>query len=247
MMGANSHRPDSKCNRAGFAYTLIELLVVIAIIAILAAFLLPALSRAKKNAQRAACLSNLKQQGLAWRLYLDENAGRFPDRRDLKKSLPDGYKPWATWPASDPRAGWAKAVLSHTVPSPEIWSCPAVKSGNWSGVPQAGQFPGADTNLTPVRYWMWRFDRADDPVPLDNFWGRSETECVTSLRAAKNPQAGFPVGPAEVELTVDVYFPNTIPSVPAELRGRSAHPGGRNRLMLDSHVEYTRDPRTPLD
>jgi len=79
--------------RRSAAFTLIELLVVIAIIAILAALLLPALARAKRAAQRATCLSNLKQQGVAWRLYLDDNGARFPDQRDLKSALPGGYMP----------------------------------------------------------------------------------------------------------------------------------------------------------
>src|ERR1017187_8509536 len=94
------------------AFTLIELLVGVAISAILAAMLLPALSRAKQKAYRAACLSNLKQVGIAFSMYRDEFQGRFPDRRDLKTSLPGGYKPWATWPASDPRAGWGLLVLA---------------------------------------------------------------------------------------------------------------------------------------
>ena len=68
--------------RRAAAFTLIELLVVIAIIAILAALLLPALARAKQQAQGVQCISNLKQLTLGWIMYTGDNKGNLPGNGD---------------------------------------------------------------------------------------------------------------------------------------------------------------------
>ncbi|MGC9035840.1 MAG: type II secretion system protein [Verrucomicrobiia bacterium] len=245
--GQKSFYSDFSKNRG---FTLIELLVVIGVIGILAAILLPALARSKNMAYRISCLSNLRQQATAWLMYLDDNQNRFPDRRDLKQTLSGGYKPWSSWPASDPRAGWAAVVLRYYLNQSNIWNCPAVERKGLASFIQTSQLAdignGGSISVT-VRYWMWRFDRFDEPIPLDNFWGSSIEECVSSLRLAKNPNAPAPASISEVELAVDVYFPATISSLPENARGRTPHTGGRNRMMLDGSANFYRDKRTPSD
>ena len=121
-------------SRTRSAFTLIELLVVIAIIAILAAILFPVFARARENARRSSCQSNMKQIGLGIAQYLQDYDSVYPlvfeDRNGSGGVTPGSGEP-----------GWA-VLLQPYVKSYQVFRCPSDSSNSIGTMADPGGLPG---------------------------------------------------------------------------------------------------------
>ena len=117
------HACLAKCRRwrNRTAFTLIELLVVIAIIAILAALILGPVSRSKEAAKGAACISNLRQVGIALQLYVDANNQRLPTMYDKLVTVDTNQPPTNTLPS-------VEIVLQSDLGNTNVLRCPSDKN-----------------------------------------------------------------------------------------------------------------------
>jgi prepilin-type N-terminal cleavage/methylation domain-containing protein/prepilin-type processing-associated H-X9-DG protein len=175
----------SRPRRSG-GFTLIELLVVIAIIALLAALLLPTLARAKDKAKTTACLSNVKQWGLAFWMYEDDNEEFFPYEGAIG-DISSGFNANAwyntcTEYASQPRLMELYQQGNPPVPgSKSIFTCPS-----------ASKKPNPNPPTVAAAFFMYGFNNRMDPNGVEQFKRTQAVRPVDTITFTEGEENGYP-------------------------------------------------------
>jgi prepilin-type N-terminal cleavage/methylation domain-containing protein/prepilin-type processing-associated H-X9-DG protein len=230
---------DAECK----AFTLIELLVVIAIIAILAAILFPVFARARENARRASCLSNLKQIGLGAMMYVQDYDEKYPPSYLVTSQTPPDGVQWSggAW-------FWQQIIYPYTK-NDQLYICPSSTPYPFNGPysqnygASQGIFIGYDTAVpahpagtpsptlsmasvnSPAQTYMLMDSGGYDPYPT------SSGGVLTSNGWRYLPGAYKNAG-------VACYGGSPVPAYVADCQAEGRHFDGLNMAFADGHVKW---------
>lgn len=208
------------------AFTLIELLVVIAIIAILAAILFPVFGRARENARRTSCLSNLKQLSLGVLQYTQDFDEAFPSAAVHSTGF-------STSPPYVRPRGWADAIYPYTK-SLQINQCPSERQDGSAdpedSMDNAGGFIDYTLNRRLNQMRVARAANASVSVLL--------TEGVGASSQATNEGCIVSVTCASTSAGNRALMPDTGGNWPLKTPSEGRHMGGHNVSFCDGHAKW---------
>lgn len=238
----------TSANSALSAFTLIELLVVIAIIAILAAILFPVFAQAREKARQTACLSGLKQIGLAFAQYV----------QDYDETTP---QIWFGPASDDQRYFWMDALLPYTKSVEFFSSCPSKDFGNWVPSKQIPVKLANNASRENVSFAINSLyassntaaksaDKQDTTPPIRESGVAYPDFVVPTSTILGGDGSGYYISysgsSADIKIELQppysgtVKFPNLGRSTAANTRFVGRHFGGSNFVYCDGHAKWSK-------
>jgi prepilin-type N-terminal cleavage/methylation domain-containing protein/prepilin-type processing-associated H-X9-DG protein len=225
-------------------FTLIELLVVISIIALLAAILFPVFARARENARRSSCMSNMKQLGLAFMQYTQDYDEKLPTA-----GAPSGVVPPNCWDVCI--APYAGVKVQAGLP-PAIFRCPSdasVETRRSYNVPYNGNYAGPpydSTKLSNATY-VFGYEPAVTPpvlIGVNTAWIPQPAITILLVEMPSSPPGVSPV--YNNSFAAYGYSTGTtgLNGQDKGNPGQQAHFDGWNYLFCDGHVKWMRPEQT---